>query len=86
MISVSILLFAHYVDVMGSSQMSYTCATGSSVSQLLNSLEAQFPALVPINSAIRIAVNQEFCERSTILNDGDEVAIMPPMSGGRYSK
>jgi len=52
------------------------------VADLWHSLREQHPALAAYDGAIAIAVNQTFASSSTPLAEGDEVALMPPVSGG----
>lgn len=50
--------------------------------ELLSSLCEKRPRLGEIRSALRLAVNLEFVAEPTPLYDGDEVALIPPVSGG----
>jgi molybdopterin synthase catalytic subunit len=52
------------------------------VADLWRHLREQYPALAPYEGAIAIAVNQTFASFSTPLATGDEVALLPPVSGG----
>jgi molybdopterin synthase catalytic subunit len=54
----------------------------ATVAILWQTLRAQYPALAPYDGAIAIAVNQSFASPSTPLAEGDEVALLPPVSGG----
>ena len=49
---------------------------------LWRSLRQQYPALAPYEGAVAIAVNQSFASPSTALGPGDQVALLPPVSGG----
>jgi MoaE-MoaD fusion protein len=49
---------------------------------LWRSLREQYPALVPYEGAVAIAVNQAFATPATALQPGDQVALLPPVSGG----
>jgi len=42
----------------------------------------KYPELATINNVLSIAVNAEYVDGNTILNSGDEVAFIPPVSGG----
>jgi molybdopterin synthase catalytic subunit len=52
------------------------------VADLWRHLRERYPALAPYDGAIAIAVNQAFASASTPLAPGDEVALLPPVSGG----
>jgi molybdopterin synthase catalytic subunit len=54
----------------------------ATVEDLWRSLRERFPALAPYEGSIAIAVNQSFASSSTPLAAGDEIALLPPVSGG----
>ncbi len=54
----------------------------ATVADLWRSLRQQHPGLAAYDGAIAIAVNQSFASLSTLLAEGDEVALLPPVSGG----
>ncbi len=56
--------------------------SGATVDELLAQLIAKNPALAGLRAALKIAVNQEFVGGDEKLRDGDEVALLPPVSGG----
>ncbi len=55
---------------------------GATVGDLWQTLRERHAALAPYEGAIAIAVNQEFAASSRVLIEGDEVALLPPVSGG----
>jgi MoaE-MoaD fusion protein len=55
---------------------------GTTVQQLFDRLTRTFPALNNFDDVIAIGVNQTFAAREQVLNDNDEVAMLPPVSGG----
>jgi molybdopterin converting factor subunit 1 len=80
---ITVRLFAALKDAAGAAELQV--AEGpSTVRELLALLERGRPALAGALSPGRflVAVNQEFADRSTPLRDGDEVALLPPFSGG----
>jgi len=56
--------------------------SGARVADLWDALCAEYPALNDLTPAISFAVNREYAERTQALVDGDEVALIPPVSGG----
>jgi len=78
---ISILAFGIAKEILGSSSISIEVAEELPVTALKKMLEAQYPALKDIGS-YRIAVNNEFAEEQTTITMADEVAIIPPVSGG----
>ncbi|HII40954.1 MAG TPA: MoaD/ThiS family protein, partial [Thermoplasmata archaeon] len=41
-----------------------------------------YPRLAPHRKTLKVAVNQAFADPGVVLRDGDEVALLPPVSGG----
>jgi molybdopterin converting factor small subunit len=56
------------------------------VKTLLDGLCAEFPKLARLRPALRVAVNREYAAEEAGLSDGDEVALIPPVSGGRVRR
>lgn len=54
---------------------------GNTVGALRNALSTQFPELAGLNS-LYIAVNNSYSDEDQVLNDNDEIALIPPVSGG----
>ncbi len=78
---VTVLFFAVCRDFAGTDQAEFELPDGSSVAQLIQAVSDRMGAdSVPGNVAV--AVNQEYAPHSKILEDGDEVAIIPPVAGG----
>jgi molybdopterin converting factor subunit 1 len=56
---------------------------GATAGDLLATLAALHPEVAAMQPSLALAVNQEYARRDTVLRDGDEVALLPPVSGGR---
>jgi molybdopterin converting factor small subunit len=56
--------------------------SGASVADLWRSVAGDHPELHRFAASISCAVNADFAPMSTVLRDGDEVAFLPPVSGG----
>jgi molybdopterin converting factor subunit 1 len=80
---ITVKLFAILKDKAGKSELEITNSPAT-MSDLLQQIRQEYPALSDILSrgSVLIAVNQEFAKPDARLNDGDEVALMPPVSGG----
>lgn len=74
---ITVLALARYRELLGFSQLSVPLPDPPTMNTLLG--DARFSAL-PAEGLI--ALNQAFTARDTTLRDGDEVALMPPVSGG----
>lgn len=79
--NLQILLFGITTDLVGETTLSFSLSPSSSVLQLKEQLQNQYPQLSQINS-YAIAVNEEYATDETTLKENDVVAIIPPVSGG----
>jgi molybdopterin converting factor subunit 1 len=79
---VKVLFFGQLKDIVGRAEESVEVAEGSALQALFDHYSRQFPALEKMSGSIVMARNQEFSERSAGLAPGDEVAFLPPVSGG----
>jgi molybdopterin synthase catalytic subunit len=76
-----VLCFGRLRDLLAP-EISAELSTPATVADLWRTLCEQHPALAPYDGAIAIAVNQCFASSTTVLAEGDEVALLPPVSGG----
>src|SRR5262245_48291685 len=79
---VRVLFFGMLKDVVGRSGDDSDIPEGSSLASLFESYAERYPRLREIARSIVIARNQEFADPGTCLVEGDEVAFLPPVSGG----
>ena len=79
--SVSVLLFGITRDLTGQSAVSVPLNEGANVGDLLGQLHQEYPALAGIRSLL-VAVNGEYAEANLTLSENDEIALIPPVSGG----
>jgi sulfur-carrier protein len=77
-----VLLFAALRDLASAERVAIELAAGSTVADLRTALAQQFPPLAALLARSAIAVNHDFAEDSRVLTATDEVAIIPPVSGG----
>lgn len=82
MITVRMLFFAHLQDVAGARELVLTLPEGATVRMAARELEGRASGFQALLNHVRVAVNAEFADADTPLREGDEVAWMPPMSGG----
>jgi molybdopterin converting factor subunit 1 len=85
MMRVTLKLFARLREIAGSGKLERRLNEGSTVEDLLDVLHAEFPRLSEVTARSIISVNQEFATPDSLLHDGDEIAIFPPVSGGADS-
>jgi molybdopterin converting factor subunit 1 len=77
---ITVLYFGVLKDVMGRRSAEMDLAEGASVAELLELHRSSGKASVW--DSIAVAVNQEYARAGDVLKDGDEVALLPPVSGG----
>lgn len=76
-----ILLFGITTDLVGTSHIELEVPTDSSVNDLKKVMVTEHPQLANIHT-YAIAVNESYALDSTVLQEDDVVAIIPPVSGG----
>jgi molybdopterin converting factor subunit 1 len=79
---VTVRYFAGHRDIAGRNEEQIELDDGATVSGLWELLVARYPRLAGYSGKLLYAVNQEFSTLETELHDGDEVALIPPVSGG----
>ena len=79
---VNIKLFAAVREGAEHAPDSLELPAGASVADAEASLKERLPAVAPLIGKSAFAVNQAFADRETTLRDGDELAVLPPVSGG----
>ncbi len=81
-LQINVLFFGILRDLAGRGSDALTLREGATIADLLAHCERQIPRLKPYLPAVATAVNQEYAARSRPLQDQDEVALLPPVSGG----
>jgi molybdopterin converting factor subunit 1 len=80
---VRVLFFGVLKDLLSSSGEAVTLPEGATVAQMMERLRhSAESAGHPVWSALAVAVNREYAAASAVLHEGDEVALLPPVSGG----
>jgi len=78
---VRILLFGYYRELAGSSELQVELPAGSRVDDLVAVIRSD-PPFAELPSRPAVAVNRRYAPGSQVLSSDDEVALIPPMSGG----
>ena len=77
-----ILFFAHLQEVTGCSEFRLEPSTPLPADAVWSELLQVFPGLNPSRAFVRLARNWEYASPETMFHPGDEVALIPPVSGG----
>jgi molybdopterin converting factor subunit 1 len=81
-IRVKVLFFGRLKDLLGRSEDSIEFQDAATIEQLFAHFAARIPDLANYRSSVVASRNQEFAAWDTPLHSGDEVAFLPPVSGG----
>ncbi|HEY9902756.1 MAG TPA: MoaD/ThiS family protein [Candidatus Sericytochromatia bacterium] len=81
-ITVTVKLFAAYQEAYGLPELVLEFPPETPVVTVLEKLVSEHPELNQWRNLTRFGINLEFVEPDTLLRDGDEVVLIPPVSGG----
>lgn len=83
---VRVLLFGQLKEIVGTSEELLQLDPESNVAAVLAHYGRQFPALGRLAGSIACSVNQEYAQGAHTLKEGDEVGLLPPVSGGKEAR
>jgi molybdopterin converting factor subunit 1 len=79
---VTIRVFARVREIVGASELSREVPDGVTVAGVWRALVEDHPALAPYTTSLSAARNLEYVPMTTPVSGGDEIAFLPPVSGG----
>ena len=79
---VTVRLFARLRDIAGAAELVRDVSSTATIGTVWRQLADEFPALAPYEHSISSAVNADYARMDAELREGDEVAFLPPVSGG----
>jgi molybdopterin converting factor subunit 1 len=79
---VTVRLFARLREIAGADELTRDLGAGTTVHDVWRGLTDQWPALAPYAPSVSCAVNAQYARMHSAVQDGDEVAFLPPVSGG----
>jgi molybdopterin synthase catalytic subunit len=79
---VNVKLFAVLRERAGTSELTLEMSDGETVGAAAGQLAQRLPAIADLLPRVAFAVNREYVPTSTLLKNGDELAAIPPVSGG----
>jgi MoaE-MoaD fusion protein len=81
---VKVLFFGMLKDIVGRSEEQLTVSGPTRLGGIFDHYADQFPRLRDLSASIVLARNQEFSDASSEVSEGDEIAFLPPVSGGAW--
>ncbi|WCJ34970.1 Molybdopterin synthase sulfur carrier subunit [Euphorbia peplus] len=81
-VKIKVLFFARAREITGVSEMPLVVSSGTTTKECLNKLVAKFPGLNELCNCIVLALNEEYTTETVVVKEKDELAIIPPISGG----
>ena len=79
---VTVRLFARLRDIAGATELVQDLAPGATIGDVWRQLTREFPELAVYERSISSAINADYARMDLVVGDGDEVAFLPPVSGG----
>jgi len=81
-VRVTVRLFARLRDIAGAAELARDLAPGATIRDLWRQLAAEFPELEHYERSISSAINADYARMDHVIGEGDEIAFLPPVSGG----
>ena len=79
---ITIRLFARLRDIAGSGELARDVPPGATVRTVWRTLVAEFPGMAAYERSVSTAVNADYARLEAGIAEGDEIAFLPPVSGG----
>ena len=80
---VRVLLFGQLKDIVGCQEDSLDLEPGATLSAVITHYAERYPKFQGLKSSIACSINQEYAQGAAVLKEGDEVGLLPPVSGGK---
>jgi molybdopterin converting factor subunit 1 len=79
---IKLLFFGRAKELSGTGEVALELPKGTTTTDLMGIIARDYPKTEPVLPSVVLAVNQEYTEGTVALSNGDEVACIPPISGG----
>lgn len=83
---VTVQYYARLRELAGCHEWQCDVPDGATVADVWRAGAQRFPAVTDLGGSLSCAVNSDFSQMSAVLHDGDEVAFLPPVSGGAWTE
>jgi len=81
-VRVTVRLFARLRDIAGAAELTRDVGSNATIGSIWQELVREYPELAQYQRSISSAVNADYARMDHVVRDGDEVAFLPPVSGG----
>jgi len=81
-VNVRVRLFARYRELAGSGSLDLDVPISSTALEVFDRVAERFPEMLPMRGSTLMAIDAEFVRPETEVREGEELALMPPVSGG----
>jgi sulfur-carrier protein len=81
-VNVHVLLFARYRELAGAGSLDLEVPARSTALDVFDRVAERFPDMRPMRSSTLMAIDADFVRPETELSEGEELVLMPPVSGG----
>jgi molybdopterin converting factor subunit 1 len=82
-VRVTVRVFARLRDITGAAELARDLAPGATIGDLWRQLAGEFPELAGYERSISSAINADYARMDQVIGEGDEIAFLPPVSGGQ---
>ena len=79
---VTVRVFARLRDITGAAELARELAPGATIGDLWRQLAREYPELASYERSISSAINADYARMDQVIGEGDEIAFLPPVSGG----
>ncbi|HEU4414659.1 MAG TPA: MoaD/ThiS family protein [Candidatus Angelobacter sp.] len=80
---VKVLLFGQLKDIIGRQEDLLELEPGAKLATVMTHYAERYPKFQGLSKSIACSLNQEYAQGTAMLQEGDEVGLLPPVSGGR---
>jgi molybdopterin converting factor subunit 1 len=81
-VRVTVRLFARLRDIAGAAELARELPAGATIGDVWRQLAGEFPEFAGYERSISSAINADYARMDQAIGDGDEIAFLPPVSGG----
>jgi molybdopterin converting factor subunit 1 len=81
-VRITVRFFARLRELVGAGELEREVPAGATVGTVWEGLVGDYPAIAAYTASMSCAVNIDYARMTTVVSDGDEVAFLPPVSGG----